>query len=189
MNRVLRRAVCLIAIAIPNLFGQSDNAQVSGFVRDASRSGVPAAIVGLKNEGTNLERRTVANETGYYVIPNVPPGMYTISVEAKGFKTFQKTGNKLDPNMAATINADLEVGAVTETVQVVASAAPVQSETATVGKVIETKQIQIMPLNGRNPIFLAPLKPGVRSDVRWRTSVSVSTAAASISTARARRTI
>ena len=164
MNRVLRTAVCLIAIAIPNLFGQSDNAQVSGFVRDASRSGVPSAVVALKNEGTGLERRTVANESGYYVIPNVPPGMYTISVEAKGFKTFQKTGNKLDPNMAATINADLEVGAVTETVNVVASAATVQSETATVGKLIESKQIQFMQLNGRNPIFLAALNPGVRSD-------------------------
>ncbi|MBI3282254.1 MAG: TonB-dependent receptor [Acidobacteria bacterium] len=144
------------------VFGQSDTAQVSGFVKDPSGAGVPSASVTLRNEATGLERHASANASGYYAVSSLPPGYYTIMAEATGFKRFQKTGNKLDPNIAATVDANLEVGAVTETVDVVAEAVNVQSDSATVGKLIETRQIQNMMLNGRNALFLALLKPGVR---------------------------
>lgn len=137
------------------VFAQSDTAQISGYVRDATGSVVPNATVTVKSEATGLERRTTTNDSGYYVVSSMPPGFYTVAVEGTGFKRFQKTGNKLDPNIAATINANLEIGTVTETVDVVATAATVQSETATVGKLIESRQIQLMQLNGRNPIYLA----------------------------------
>jgi hypothetical protein len=116
------------------------------------------------NESTNTERRATTNEAGYYVVSALPPGFYTVTVEATGFKKFQKARNKLDPNIAATVDADLEIGTVTEVVEVTASTTSVQSETATVGKLIEASQIQNMQLNGRNPIYLAALKPGVRSN-------------------------
>ncbi|MFB3827230.1 MAG: carboxypeptidase regulatory-like domain-containing protein [Bryobacteraceae bacterium] len=143
-------------------WAQSDNAQVSGFVRDQSGAVIVNASVAVRNESTGLERRAASGESGYYVVPSLPPGFYTISVEATGFKRYVKTQNKLDPNLAATIDATLEVGAVTDTVEVVAAAASVQSETATVGKLIEASQIQNMMLNGRNAVYLALLKPGVR---------------------------
>src|SRR5207248_1422751 len=102
------------------------------------------------------------NETGYYVVNALPPGFYTLTVEARGFKKFQQTQTKLDPNIAATLNATLEVGALTETVEVVASAATVQADSATLGKLVSSKELETLQLNGRNPIFLALLKPGVR---------------------------
>jgi len=145
------------------LVAQSDTAQISGFVRDPSAAVIPDASVTVTNEATGLERKTKANESGYYVVPNLPPGFYTVSVEATGFKRFVKTRNKLDANLPATVDVTLEVGAVTEAVEVVASVAAVQSETATVGRLVESTQIQNMMLNGRNPIWLALLKAGVRS--------------------------
>jgi hypothetical protein len=144
-------------------FAQSDTAQISGFVRDPSAAVIPGANVAVTNEATGVERRTKTNESGYYVVPNLPPGFYTVEVEATGFKRFIKTRNKLDANLPATVDVTMEVGAVTEAIEVVASVAAVQSETATVGRLVESSQIQNMMLNGRNPIWLALLKAGVRS--------------------------
>jgi hypothetical protein len=158
------------AVLIP-LFGllagsiawsQSDTAQISGLVKDATGGVVVNAKVSIRNEATGLERQVNSNQGGYYVSSSLPPGFYTLTVEAAGFKKFVKTQNKLDPSIATTVNATLEVGTVAETIEVVASATSVQSETATVGKLIESAQIQNMSLNGRNPLFLALLKPGVR---------------------------
>ncbi len=143
-------------------FGQSDTTQLSGFVKDATGAVVPGAAVAATNEGTGLERSTQSNENGYYVLSSLPPGLYTVAVESEGFKRAVSTQNKLDPNLPATVDIVLELGAVTETIEVVADAARIQSETATVGKLVEQKQIQNTILNGRNPLFLALLKPGVR---------------------------
>lgn len=157
-----RHLLCLGLIFAAVLSAQSDNAQVSGFVKDPSGAVIAAASVVVTNEGTGLERRAATNDTGYFTVSSLPPGFYTISVEAAGFKHYVKTRNKLDPNMAATIDAELTVGAVSDTVEVVAAAAGVQTETATVGKLVESSQIQNMMLNGRNALYLALLKPGVR---------------------------
>lgn len=153
----------LLPFLLPSLIcAQSDNAQISGFIRDATGSIVPMAIVAIRNESTTVQRQTTSNDSGYYVFSAVPPGYYTMAVEATGFKRFQKSQNKLDPNIPTTVDAQLEIGTITETVEVVASAAKVQADTATVGKLIESRMIQNMQLNGRNPLFLALLKPGVR---------------------------
>ncbi len=157
-------ALCAVLLAIPGmrLGAQSDTAQISGFVTDATGGVVPAATVAAINEVTGLERLVETNPNGYFVVANLPPGLYTITAEAEGFKRYIKTRVKLDANLATTADVLLEIGAVTETVEVVASTAQIQSETATVGRVVEQKQIENMVLNGRNPLFLAMLKPGVR---------------------------
>ena len=169
MNQLWRRAafvlvvafVCLVA-AVPATWAQSDTAQISGFVKDPTGAVVPNAGVAIKNEATGLERKTTTTASGYYVVPNLPPGYYTLTVEAPGFKKYIKTQNKLDPSIPATIDAELQVGALAETVSVTAEAVMLQSETATVGKLVDGKQIENMMLNGRNPFFLAQLKPGVQ---------------------------
>lgn len=143
-------------------YAQSDTSQISGYATDATGGVVPGATVTATNEVTGLERQAETNEKGYYVAANLPPGLYTISAEAQGFKRYVKTQVKLDANLATTADVLLEVGAVTETIEVVASSAQIQSETATVGRVVEQKQIANMVLNGRNPLYLAMLKPGVR---------------------------
>jgi hypothetical protein len=165
MLQVLRRtavvSLLLIVLAV-SAFAQSDTGTIAGFVRDATGGVIANAKVTIVNEATQLERRTATNETGYYSAANLPPGFYTVSVEATGFKKYTSTNNKLDANVALAVNADLQIGQLTESVEVVASAAQLQTETATVGKTVEERQIKELMLNGRNPLFLALLKPGVR---------------------------
>ncbi|MBC7928902.1 MAG: TonB-dependent receptor [Bryobacteraceae bacterium] len=149
--------LCLTSAAL----AQSDTAAISGFVRDPSGGTIPNASVSIKNEATGTERKATTNDAGYYIVSSLPPAFYTVSVEATGFKRYEKTNNKLDPNIATTVDANMTVGQATEVVNVVSEAAAIQSETATVGKLITTNEIKNIPLNGRNPLLLALLKPGV----------------------------
>jgi Carboxypeptidase regulatory-like domain len=154
--------IVLLLLAAGSAFAQSDNANVSGLVTDPSGSGVPKAKVVLINQANGLTRETTTNETGTYSIPTVPPGMYTMTVEAAGFKKFESKDNKIDPSVPANISAQLSVGQLSETIEVAAIATQLQTESGALGKVVEGKQISDIQLNGRNPIFLALLKPGVR---------------------------
>jgi hypothetical protein len=94
--------------------------------------------------------------------PYLLPGTYQVVVEIAGFKKYESRDNKIDPNVPANISAVLQVGAVTETVEVTATASLLQTESGTLGKIVEGKQISDLQLNGRNAVFLAQLKPGVR---------------------------
>ena len=124
---------------------------------------VPKAKVSLTNEATGAENLTFTNESGYYVVPNLPPGSYTVRAEAAGFKRFESAHNKLDPNSTLPVDASLTVGAATETVEVAALATPLQTESAVVQKLVTRSQIDALELNGRNPIYMASLQPGIRS--------------------------
>jgi hypothetical protein len=149
-------------LMVPAAFAQSDNAQLSGFVRDNSGAVIPGASVTIKNEATGLERIIQTNESGYYVVSSIPPGSYTVSVSAKGFKRFIQSQNRLTASIPITVDAVLQVGELADQVEVKASVANVQLESATVGRTVEARQILEMMLNGRNPLFLSQLKPGVR---------------------------
>lgn len=165
MIETLRRVAALAAVMMLAgvlAWAQSDNASISGIVRDPSGAVVANAKVIVKNEATGFERVATTNESGLYNVPNLPPGYYEVRVEAPGFKTFVKTRNKLDAAVPIQVNADLQVGQLTESVTVEASVAVLNTESATVGKTVEQTQIQNLALNGRNPLFLAMLKPGVR---------------------------
>jgi hypothetical protein len=144
-----------------NVFAQSDNAQVSGFVKDSSGAVIPGARVVVKSQTKSVERTAITNEQGYYVISNLPPDTYSVTVERTGFKRYTVADKKVDPNIATMVDVSLEVGQVSEAVTVTAESTTLQTETATVGKLVESKQIQLAMLNGRNPLFLALLKPGV----------------------------
>jgi hypothetical protein len=169
MRRVVAKSHVLVLLAALSLaisitgFAQSDSTQISGFVKDQAGGAVSGAKVTIRSETKSLERSAATNSEGYFVITNLPPDFYGITVEANGFKQFQEKGRKLDPNIPAKIDAVLQPGQVTETVTVTASTNDVQSESATVGALIEVKQVEKLQLNGRNPIFLAILKPGVNS--------------------------
>lgn len=157
MVAILAAHACLPICA----FGQSDNAQISGFVKDPAGAAVSAAKIIVKSQTKGGERSGATNEQGYYVISNLPPDYYSISVEHPGFKLFKLADKKLDPSIATTVDVSLEVGQVSEIVSVTASTSAVQTETATLGKLIDRKEIELTELNGRNPIFLALTKPGV----------------------------
>jgi predicted heme/steroid binding protein len=144
------------------LFAQSDLGKISGFIKDPSGATIANAKVTVRNN-TGVERQTTTNESGYYVVTNVPPGLYTMVAEAVGFQKYETRNNKLDPSADLVIDATLTVGAATQTVEVSASTVQLQTESAAVQKVITREQIDLLELNGRNPIGLAALVPGARS--------------------------
>ena len=143
---------------------QSDFGSIAGFVKDPTGGVVPNAKVVIKNEATGEEHPATTNEAGYYIVSNLAPTLYTMTVEVRGFKKFESTHNKLDPNSTLSLDASLAVGAATETVEVVASATPLQTESGTVQALITRSQIDALELNGRNPIYMASLQPGIRSN-------------------------
>jgi hypothetical protein len=153
---------CAVLLLTSSGLAQLNRGQISGFVKDASSAFVANAGITLTEEATSWTTRVSSNESGYWRAPNLPPGYYTVSIEANGFKKYTETKVKLDALSEVSVNATLELGAVTESIEVVGSVARVQADSAQVGRVIESRQIADLTLNGRNPILLQMLKPGVR---------------------------
>ncbi|HKD06109.1 MAG TPA: carboxypeptidase regulatory-like domain-containing protein [Bryobacteraceae bacterium] len=160
ISRLLTPAVALFFCA-GYLFAQFDSGQIAGFVRDQSSAVVPGATVTATNEGTKEARRATTNGDGYYVFPQLAVGSYSITVEAQGFKRYVASGIALDAEAKVSVDVELTVGAATESVEVTASTAAIQTDSAQVATTIETKQMEDLTLNGRNPIYLAALSPGV----------------------------
>src|SRR5450432_808018 len=108
MNRVSSLRALALALVLPLVtslaFAQSDQGSISGFVKDPSGAIVPKAKIAVKNE-SGLERQGTSNDSGYYTVTNIPPGMYTIRAEVAGFKKYESTGNKLDAS--GTLSADI----------------------------------------------------------------------------------
>lgn len=174
----------LLLLSSTLLLAQSDTSQITGFVRDASGAAVPNAKVTATNENTGIERSTNTNNDGNFILTNIAPGYYTLNVELTGFKKFVSKQNKVDASIPLSVSVNLEVGTVTESVEVTASVATVQADSATVGRTIESQQIQNMALNGRNPLLLAQLKPGVRSGNMSRFTFGLDSAGLAINGAR-----
>jgi len=87
-------------------YAQTDTGSISGYIKDPSGAVVPKAAIDLKNEGTSEVHKQVTNDAGYYAVPNLPPGLYTMTVEASGFRRFESSHNRLDSNTALSLNAD-----------------------------------------------------------------------------------
>jgi hypothetical protein len=158
-----RRTVCAAALllaACSSLFAQS-NAQLSGTVTDKSGAAVPGAEVTITNIHSGAERKTQTDTQGQYSVPFLNPDEYTVTVKRDGFRTHEQTGVRLEVNQVARVDVTLDIGAVTESVKVSASAPMIESDTSAVGQVVETKAIEDLPLNGRNFVSLAILSPGV----------------------------
>src|SRR5260370_39720319 len=165
MKNACRRTVfvLLMSLGISGiLFAQSDLGKISGFIKDPSGATIANAKVTVRNN-TGVERQTTTNDSGYYVVTNVPPGLYTMTAEATGFQRYETRDNKLDPSGDLVIDATLSVGAATQTVAGSASTVQLQTESAALQKAITREQIDLLELNGRNPIGLAALLPEARS--------------------------
>jgi len=141
---------------------QTDAGSVGGFVRDPSGAVIPHAKVVVKNEATGEEHPATTNDSGYYTVTNLPPSLYVVTVEAAGFKKFDSTHNRLAPSSALSLDATLTVGAATETVEVSATAAVLQTDSSAVQDEVTGAQVSMQELNGRNPLYMAQLLPGVR---------------------------
>jgi hypothetical protein len=125
-------------------------AQVSGSVQDQSGAVLPGAEITATQTDTGVSRMTITNETGHYVLPNLPLGPYRLEAGLPGFRTFVQTGIVLQVGSNPAINVVLQVGQVSEAVEVQANASLVETRSVSVGQVMETARIMELPLNGRN---------------------------------------
>ncbi len=142
------------------LFAQTFG-DISGEVRDPSAAAVSGATIKITNVATNATRTTESNDNGLYAFPALQPGSYTLRAEKAGFKSFIRTNLELQVQASVRVDVDMQVGAVSESVEVSAQSALLQTENATVGTVIENKRIVELPLNGRNVLQLVALAPNV----------------------------
>ena len=117
----------------------------------------------VTNEGTNEVHTVVADSEGHYIVPNLPPATYSMTVEAKGFSKFVSVHNALGASTALAIDGALKTGAVSDTIEVTATAVVLQTESGALQSEISGKTIQDQQLNGRNPLYMGSLIPGMRS--------------------------
>jgi hypothetical protein len=125
-------------------------AQINGSVQDQSGAVLPGVEITATQTDTGISRTTITNETGSYVLPTLPLGPYRLEAALPGFRSFAQRGIVLQVNSNPTINVVLEVGQVSEQVEVEANAALVETRSVSVGQVMETSRIMELPLNGRN---------------------------------------
>ncbi len=158
-----RRCIFLLTImaVLPALHAQFDTAEVLGTVRDASSSVVPGASVTLLNQDTAIEARTTSDADGNFSFFNVKIGRYTVSAEKTGFSKAVAADVVVNVNARQRVDMTLQVGATTETVQVVGAASVIETDSSERGQVINSRQIVELPLNGRNYSDLALLTAGV----------------------------
>src|SRR6266850_4855112 len=147
--------ICLAVVA------QTGTSNISGTVKDTNGAVVAGATVTAKNEATGVTSTQATTQSGLYSFASLPVGNYTITIEKQGFKTLQKTNNALQVGEPLTVDGALEIGQVSETVTVTGGAEQLQNSNATIGNVVEQKAIEALPLNGRNPLTLLLLEPGV----------------------------
>ena len=142
-------------------FAQLSTASLSGAVRDSSGAVVPGAQIVLKNVATGVENRTTSNGVGAYLLVNITPGSYSIQASAPGFAEQQVPAFTLTVGQAATIDFALTVGSQSTVVTVQGAVSQLELSSANLGTVIGTKQVNDLPLNGRDFTQLLTLTAGV----------------------------
>src|SRR5712692_8017799 len=161
-HRISLLLVALVLIfVIPHSASAQATATLNGLVRDSSGAVIPRATVTLHNTETGTERESLTNDSGLYVFVSVPPGEYVLKVTRDGFTTATQAGLHVVVNQASTQDFTLRVGSPQQSVTVEASSVILETANATLGTVIESKQVGDLPLNGRNFTQLLALTPGV----------------------------
>ena len=143
-------------------FGQSQTlGTISGTISDSTGALIPGAKITATNKGTGQSVTATTNDAGYYVVTNMPAGTYDVTAEASGFQKCANTGVTLDPAASVQLTCTMQVGPVTQTVEVTAPAVYVQTNDAKVSRVVNSGQLEEIPVNGRNFVSLLSLQPGV----------------------------
>jgi len=150
-----------LILLVANVLAQTSTSRISGTVTDATGAVVSGAKVTATNEATGVSHTQTTTEAGLYSFPSLPVGGYAIKVEMTGFKTANKPGVVVEVNTPATADVVLEVGQTNEVVNITGGQERLQTTNATIGNVVQQKAIESLPLNGRNPLTLITLEPGV----------------------------
>ncbi len=153
----------MFGILHPLLHGQGITGTLTGTVTDSTGAAVPGATVTIREAATNAIHTVTTSEKGTYTVPQLPPGEYSVRIEKASFKGYRQDAITLSIDQTAQIDAQLTVGAASETVEVTTSGPLIQTESSSVGEVIDSEAIQNTPLNGRlSVIGLIALAPGVQ---------------------------
>jgi hypothetical protein len=175
----------VLALLPGHLAGQAVSGTVLGIVRDASGAAVVNAKVVITNADTGVTRTVPTNADGDYEAPSLPTGAYNVSVEMPGFKKTTLAGLQLGIDQKLRADVTLEVGALTETVQVEAQAPVIKADSSELAETVTEHQIRDLPLNGRDFVNLTRIMPGVQRGIpganidgagslAWRASASFS---------------
>src|SRR5437667_5558094 len=152
----------VLLLGVPSLSAQVSTSSINGTVVDASGALVGNARVEAKNEETGVEYVQNTTSSGNYSFASLTPGSYSITVTVAGFQSFKSVHNILTVGTPLVVHVSLKVGAVGQTVEVLESNYQrLETSNATVSDIVDTKQVQDLPLNGRNPLSLLTLEPGV----------------------------
>jgi hypothetical protein len=157
--------VCILAVlagfamSVP-AWGQATTS-LRGAVTDPSGAAIPNAKVTITNVDTNVSRQTVTTATGAYNFVAVLPGTYDLTVAAQGFRSYKQSGVELLVNLPATVNVRMQVGAVSQSVQVTAQTPPLNTTDASVGQTMGSTAVENLPIRAENTVLLLSLQPGV----------------------------
>jgi hypothetical protein len=152
VNSLLKRSCLLLpALCLSLCLHAQDTAgTITGSVTDSSGAAIPRAAAKITNQATGIDRQIQTDEAGFYLFANVLPAVYEISVTAPGFKQFQVSNVALQVKAGLRVDARLEAGQIAETVRVEGARAPLlETVSARVGAIVETKQITELPHNER----------------------------------------
>jgi hypothetical protein len=150
----------LVSVPVQVQAQVSVTATVTGFVTDPSGAYVPGASVTIVNTETGFTRSAETFSDGAYTFPGLPIGTYELTVTKAGFRTYKRSGLTLDVSQVLGVNVELQLGDISQAVEVTAQATLLQTETSSQGQVVEQRRLADLPLDGRNPIALVSLVAG-----------------------------
>ncbi len=164
LKRSIAVSLLLAVFLIAPLGAQTPSGEISGVVNDQTTAAVAGVKVALVNLATNATREVQTNDSGLYAFPALAPGVYTLKAEKQGFRAVERKNIEVLVGSANRIDLALEVGELTNVVEIAGGAPILQSENASIGTVIENRSIVELPLNGRNYLQLTSLIPGATTN-------------------------
>jgi hypothetical protein len=186
MRRRFLSAAIVLLLSCASAFAQQTTGNVTGRVLDPQGAAVPGVSITAKSAATGFTRTEVSDPEGLYRLPSLPVGIYDITAELQGFTTVVNKGIEVNVAQTVTLDFQMKVAALAETVNVTGSTPLIQTTASGVGSVVDVKRIENLPLNGRQFANLAATVPGVglsfhsdptraRSTRRWSTAVPAAT--------------
>jgi hypothetical protein len=152
--------LCMACLASP-LFSQTITGRILGTVTDQTGAAVPGAQVTITEVQRGTTRKLTTDSAGAYAAPSLDPGLYTVKVEAQGFKTVVRENLRIEVATDAVVDAALQPGSVSDTITVAEDVPMINTTSATLGGTLSNKEINDLPLNGRNYENLLQLRPGI----------------------------
>jgi Carboxypeptidase regulatory-like domain/TonB dependent receptor len=160
-----------MALSVTAAFSQVSTARLDGTVSDSAGAVVPGAVVDAVSLSQQTAFKAVADEKGYWAIPSLQSGTYKVTVSHSGFKTEVLTNVKMDAGVPATVNVTLQVGALTETIEVSGGAEVLQTDSSTIASTLQGTQIHDLPFTSHNATDLIATQPGTQTAQGPRYSV------------------